>query len=144
VRSSVTGLRWQASPRSNGSASRRVATRGVIIDVILIDQTPKGEEVARTVALNGNVTAVTSEKGLGEQMSVAAAAKERQRAEIEAVIAEQEAERGKLSVEVPARDRLAFTAWHPAIVAPETWNNLAIFLHLARFQAEVDRRIQGW
>jgi hypothetical protein len=120
------------------AAAQRVVRKGVIIDAILIDPTAKGEAVARAVAMNGNVSAVTSATELSDQIRSVGQHSAQQQQRIEELVQEYEAERALFAQSSPDGDRLAFTAWHPAIVPPETWQPLTVYLHLASLQAAVD------
>src|SRR5262249_6015448 len=49
-------------------AAQPLAQRGAIIDVILIDPTDSGETVARSIAMHGEVQAVTSSEALDQRI----------------------------------------------------------------------------
>ena len=123
------------------AAANALARAGAIIDVLLIDPSETGEAVARAIAVNGLVSAVSSAAQLQDQIGTAKAAQEAQHAEAVAFLARHEAERAQLAKDKPVEERLAFSAAYPADIAAEGWHAFTIYLHLAAFEAEVQRQI---
>jgi von Willebrand factor type A domain/TIR domain len=124
------------------AAATALASHGVIIDVTLIDPTPKGDAVARAIARDGTVSAVASAQELHEQVGRAKAAQEQQHADVQAVIARHDQERAQLAKERPVEERLAFTAAYVPDIATQRWYPLVVYLHLAALQDEVARAIR--
>jgi hypothetical protein len=119
------------------SASRLVNQVPMSIDVILIDRTDPGEEVARAIALNGSVSLVTTDEALADQIGTSASTYSREVQEAGEVIKENELSAFNRST--GSLEKLAFTASYPSVVNSETWYSLLVYLHLAGLQNEIEK-----
>lgn len=117
-------------------AAYLVTKQGAVIDVILIDPTEKGEDVARAIAIHGSVSAVTT---LGElTASVGESVKQQQALakEAETILFAYEQEAHNLSEKTTFEEKLAFTAGYPGVISVNKWFSLLVCLHLDRLQGE--------
>jgi len=125
------------------AASKALLARRVPVDVILIDPTEKGNELARRVAGSyGSVTAVTSEAEMseavgraGETVRAEAAAVEQARASLQRATAEFLAD--------ASSEEVSFTAAYPSELGKDTWASLLFFIHLSRLLDEARNRAVG-
>lgn len=123
-------------------AAQSLAGRGAIIDVILIDPTDEGEAVARAIAIEGEVQAVTSPTGLAEHIGETAerhAALERQ---IDEVVRLHRVEMDALAARRPPEaEQVRFTAGYPGVISPDPWYPFVAVIHLADLADEVRARL---
>lgn len=124
------------------AAAQRLVAQGVVIDVILIDPTAEGEAVARAIALNGSVAAVTSPAELAKGVAEAAQQEQELARQAEAILAAVEEEARGVAAKTAPEEKLAFTAGYPGAVSPDTWYSLLVYLHLDGLQAQVAAQLQ--
>jgi hypothetical protein len=122
---------------ARAAAERLVAASSVVIDAILIDPSEEGEQVARAIAIDGRVDAVTSAVGL--RIGVAAAAREQLKASgdpalvVEGFRQEAETVTGRIAPE----EKVTFTAAYPGLIEPAQWYSLLVYCHAARLEDTV-------
>lgn len=117
-------------------AANDLIKKGVVIDVILIDPTDDGEQVARAIAINGTVWAVTSSKKLSQDINEAAIRQQELAKQAEEIQAAIDRDKREVATKVRPAERLSFTAGYPGAVSPGSWYSLLVYLHLARLQNE--------
>ncbi|MBD1833339.1 TIR domain-containing protein [Cyanobacteria bacterium FACHB-472] len=123
-------------------AARQLAAKPSLIDVILIDPTENGEAVARAIAINGTVSAVTSAKELTQEVSEVEQRQAQLAREAEAIISKYEQAAQSFAARERPEERLSFTAGYPGTILPETWYPFWVYLHLARLQDEVTEKLR--
>jgi hypothetical protein len=119
------------------AAQRFAQQRTVIINVILIDPTDDGEQVARAIAVNGDVYAVTSSGELTERISDVTKEQEELARQVGATLDEYQKEEDVVTSKVAPEERLSFTAAYPGAISPGSWYSLLVYLHLAHLQQDV-------
>lgn len=125
--------RASAEAAAQGFAQRSA----VIVNVILIDPTEGGEQVARAIAVNGEVYAVTSSAEFAERITGVTKEQEQLARQIDAVLSECQTEEDATTAKVSPGERLSFTAAYPGAVSAGSWYSLLIYLHLADLQDQV-------
>ena len=121
------------------AAAERARTDGVVaIDVILIDPTDKGLDVARRVAAGGSVAAVASPEALQQDVRRAAREQQLTSGDPEAVSAVARQDASDVLAGAESGEPVAFTAAYPGSVLAGVWYSLVLYLHLARLQDVVD------
>jgi hypothetical protein len=129
------GLSDRASAEA---AAQRFAQQGaVIINVILIDPTEDGEQVARAIAVNGEVYAVTSSGEFAERITDVTKEQEKLARQVDAVFSEYQIEEDAVTAKASPEERLSFTAAYPGAMSAGSWYSLLIYLHLADLQEQV-------
>lgn len=134
------GLSGLASAQASAQRLARQST--VIIDVILIDPTDNGEQVARAIAVNGEVYFVTSSGEFTERMSGITEEQEELARQVGSVLNDYQREEDATTAKVIPEERLSFTAAYPGAISPGSWYSLLVYLHLARLQQDVAEIIQ--
>jgi len=122
---------------AQAAAQKFVQQRTVIINVILIDPTDDGEQVARAIAVNGDVYAVTSSGELTERISGVTKEQEELALQVGATLDEYHKEEVVVTSKVAPEERLSFTAAYPGAISPGSWYSLLVYLHLAHLQQDV-------
>jgi len=121
------------------AAARRLAARRVIIDLILIDPTEKGESAARAItAMNGSLWAVTSPEKLSEQIATAGEQERAQAEQAAEIVGEYYSKAAAVTGKIQDEDRLTFTVGYPGVVSPKVWYSLLIYLHTAKLKDQVE------
>ena len=127
---------------AQASAQRLAHQRAIIINVILIDPTDAGEQVARAIAVNGEVVAVTSSGEFAESISSVTKEQEELARQVDSVLNEYQKEEDAIASKVIPEERLSFTAAYPGAISPGSWYSLLVYLHLAYLQQDVAKIIQ--
>jgi hypothetical protein len=128
--------------KSAGVAADRLVKKGAVIDVILIDPTSEGEAVARAIAINGTVSAVTSSQELLREIGIAKEQEDLQAKLAAGIMKEYEKEEVAIAQKVVPQEKLSFTAGYPGTVSFGTWYPLLVYLHLAKLQNEVEEALR--
>jgi hypothetical protein len=123
------------------AAEALARSAAIIINVLLIDPTEEGEALARAICLNdGEVQAVTSSRELEDNVRSAAEAHAALAREIEDANEQVEAEQRQVAA--LRKEEVAFTAAHPAAIAPGTRRTLHLYVHLAHLAEDVRELIR--
>jgi hypothetical protein len=125
------------------AASKDLLDRRVPVDIILIDPSEKGNELARHVAgAVGSVTAVTSAETLEAAVGEAGAAIGAEAAAVEQ--ARDSLRRSLAEFQVNAQgEELSFTAAYPSELAKDSWGSVILFIHLSSLLDEARKRARG-
>lgn len=132
-----------SDPATAVDASRALLQLRIPIDVVLIDPTEKGLDLARKVAGGfGSVTAVASQADIEDAMAGAvksvridAAALEHVEASVAAAMRESTAD--------SAKEAVSFTAAHPSELSRKAWGSLQLYIHLSSLEDEARARARG-
>jgi len=124
------GLSNLASAQS--SAQELARQRAVIINVILIDPTDDGEQVARAIAVNGEVFFVTSSGEFAESISGVTKEQEELARQIDSALNEYQEEEDAITSKVIPEERLSFTAAYPGAISHGIWYSLLVYLQKLR------------
>jgi hypothetical protein len=127
---------------AQASAQELARQRAVIINVILIDPTDDGERVARAIAVNGEVLAVTSSGEFAESISGVTKGQEELARQIDSALDEYQEEEHAITSKLIPEERLSFTAAYPGAISHGIWYSLLVYLHLAHLQQDVADIIQ--
>ncbi len=122
-------------------AALALSGRVAMIEVILIDPTPKSRSLAKAVAIRGRTSFVVSSDELKEAATGVAERRAEEAARVDAAMARIANERQKAIEAVPAKERLSITAAYPGHPEPDVWSDLTVFLHVPQLQDEVGKRI---
>lgn len=115
------------------AASKELLSRRIPIDVILIDPSEKGNELARRVAgAYGSVSAVTSSSEMTAAVGQVGAAVREEAAAVEQAQASLSRAVTELRVGRSAQE-LSFTAAYPSELPMDSWGSLLLFIHLTSF-----------
>lgn len=124
------------------AAAESLAGQGVVIDVILIDPTGDGEALARSVAVEGTVTAVTSGHGLSEEVGTAARELTSAIREADEILARIDSAAREVTEQTPEQERLALSARYPGAISRGRWYSLVLYIHLARLKDQVAQLLE--
>ena len=132
-----------SDPAAAQDASRRLLQLRIPIDVVLIDPSDKGLDLARKVAGEfGSVTAVASQAEIADAMAGAAQAVRADVAALAHVEASVAAARRGLAADA-AEETVSFTAVHPSELARNAWGSLLLYIHLSSLTDEARARARG-
>lgn len=134
-----------SDPAAAQDASRRLLQLRIPVDVVLIDPSDKGLDLARRVAGEfGSVTAVASQAEIADAMRGAAAAVRADMAALEQVQASVAAARRELEVSAGGpKENVSFTAAYPSELARNAWGSLLLCIHLSSLTDEARARARG-
>ena len=131
-----------SDPETARAAAESLADQGVVIDVILIDPTGDGETLARSVAVEGTVIAVTSGHGLSEEVGTAAEELASTTREADEILARIDSAARQVIEQTPEQDRLALSARYPGSISRGRWYSLVLYIHLARLKDQVAQLLE--
>ena len=132
-----------ADPAAAQDASRRLLQLRMPVDVVLIDPSDKGLDLARKVAGEfGSVTAVASQAEISDAMAGVAEAMRADVAALEHVQASVAAAKRKLAADAP-EENVSFIAAHPSELARNAWGSLSLYIHLSSLTDEARARARG-
>lgn len=125
-------------------AASEIATAVSMIEVMLINPTEEGREVAQAVAIRGRVTFVYQAQDLAVEIG-----KHQERAATDSFnlqmrLKEQELSANKITGQVPVEERLHITASWPGKIEELVWQPLYVFLHTGTAEQEVKKRIEEY
>jgi TIR domain/von Willebrand factor type A domain len=128
-----------AEAEASGAGAERARAGGVgFVDVILIDPTEQGLDVARRIAAGGSVTSVSSAAELAQDVGRAAREQQLATGDPEAIAAVRRADARQVLERAVPGEAVAFTAAFPGAIVAGTWYSLLLYLHLERLQSIVD------
>ncbi len=132
-----------SDPEAAEAASRELLSRRIPVDIILIDASDKGNDLARRVVGQfGSVTAVTSASEIVEAVGDAGTAVRAEAAAVEQAQASLTRATNEFRSANPGEE-LSFTAAHPSELAKDSWGSLLLFLHLSSLSEEARNRAMG-
>lgn len=123
-------------------SAQNLASKPSLIDVILIDPTEEGEVVARAIAINGTVLAITSSEKLASEISEVDQTQTELVRQIETAMREYEQEAKKVAERTKPEEKLSFTACYQSDIRPKKSYNFVVYLHLTRLQDEVMEKVR--
>jgi hypothetical protein len=123
--------------QAQASAQKIAMQQAVIIDVILIDSTEEGLQVARSIVINGQVIVITSSEELEESVLVVSDKQKEFARQLDMALSEyQEDENSVIAKTIPV-ERLSFTAAYPGAMSTGAWYSILVYLHLANLRDQV-------
>ncbi|MEW4530611.1 TIR domain-containing protein [Maioricimonas sp. JC845] len=119
-------------------SAKRLSEDGASVDVILIDATDDGEEVARVIAVHGEVQAVVSPHELSDRVGQVA----EDHAQLLRAAEEVRTTEAKVAQNRDEED-VHFTAGYPSAVLKGTWYPLVVCVHIPDLIDDVRARLRN-
>ena len=123
---------------------KELLSKRIPIDVILIDPSEEGNELARRAAGSyGSVTAVTSASEMATAVGDAGSAMRATAAAVEQAQASLRRATTELRADGQQGEEVSFTAAYPSELEKDRWASLLVFIHLLRLSEEARNRAMG-
>lgn len=123
--------------QAQASAQKLAMQQAVIIDVILIDSTEGGLQVARSIAINGQVTVITSSEELEQSVSDISDKQKEFARQLDMALSEYQEDENSVVTKTIPEERLSFTAAYPGAMSTGAWYSILVYLHLANLRDQV-------
>jgi hypothetical protein len=120
--------------------ARQCANTGIRVDVLVIDPTDKGVEMARAIAgiTQGRWDPVTSAAELEKLTSESAAAHAAVLARTQEILQEAQAEFEEISKSVADKTKVSFSAGYPSRIGIHQKYPLVVYIHLEQLKDKID------